>query len=499
MTEKVLLAVGDPNLSDILQKHFMSEDAFSLVNQEVFHIAYVEEIVEAQVPDLIIFHETYLESSFSKMEDRENEWITLIKKLRFIYEDQIRMVFLCERAQGDPFLSKLVSVNVLDIFNSRYIDAHDMMEQLKDKPRFFRVAKLLGDDVAFTLNEEEEGETPTPVKEESIPKKEKVIVQKVIEKKVVNKQVIKKQYQLNIQNQVSKIIGVNIERKLIIVKSPFSRVGCTFFAHQLAKQIHDKGIGVSYIENPFRSSYTFDRFNGQHQAAPDYVSLFSAHVHATEDFPQHEHILTYFDSKTSTEPTYMWEQEGVRLIATHPNKEKTYEEKDIDLMMFTKILLSLQKTPYVIIDIGCDEDREVYKELSQMADFTFTILGLDIPNLEQYFSNQKLSPKNIAIENAKQFIVGNQFTSTIAKDVLEVGSFIIPQFPADEIYQAQYKGSFLFQNRDLNRKMNHAFSPIMEHILPTEFVKQKKIENKWKNRWFNKKFDITELKGGETI
>ena len=92
----------------------------------------------------------------------------MVKNVEYIrrkYDDAIRFVFLCERPEGDPFLSELVSRNVLDIFHNRNIDLQLLIEQLQNNPKYSKVAYLVvkgstarykDEEVYVDLDEEEE-------------------------------------------------------------------------------------------------------------------------------------------------------------------------------------------------------------------------------------------------------------------------------------------------------------------------------------------------------
>lgn len=138
--KKVLLAIGNEKFNQLLRiplsKHF------SVIPEELYSLKYLEEFVEDFKPDIIILHDYYLKSEKEEAFDKEVEWLKIIERIRQLYDDQKRIVFICERNQGDPFLSELVNRNVLDIFHTRSIDINKIKEQLLEQPRYSRVAYL---------------------------------------------------------------------------------------------------------------------------------------------------------------------------------------------------------------------------------------------------------------------------------------------------------------------------------------------------------------------
>lgn len=125
--KKVLIAVGDKDYTNILKQNFANyQENFTLSSQEVLHRRYLQEIVELEKPDILIVHDTYLPSSYSTKEERENELLAFIRLFNTMFDESLRFVFLCERPVGDPFLSTLVSIGVRDIFNTSRVPLHNI-------------------------------------------------------------------------------------------------------------------------------------------------------------------------------------------------------------------------------------------------------------------------------------------------------------------------------------------------------------------------------------
>lgn len=136
----ILLAVGEPSMANILRKYF-EEGAFEVIDNDVHHRKYLNDILELENPNILILHDIYLPSDLHTKEDKEQELLTLINSWRVDRED-MRVVFICERPKNDPFLGDLVAHNVLDIFNERQIIAKNFLEQLSAPPRYANVSKF---------------------------------------------------------------------------------------------------------------------------------------------------------------------------------------------------------------------------------------------------------------------------------------------------------------------------------------------------------------------
>lgn len=505
--ENVLLAIGNKSFSSIILKHLEKHSgSFHIANQEVMHHRYLEELIEVEKPDILIVHDYHLPSDKSTQEEREEEWLSFIQRVRAKYDNQLRIVFLCEREKGDPFLSYLVSTNVLDIFNSRMIDMEDFIDQLKDTPRFKRVAKFVTKEVPIAPpsdeDEEESSEElteppkkktkekkePRPPKEKKPEKPPRPIVKKEVTKKVVNKQVVKRDFNIQVSNQVERIVGVPIEKKLVMIGSHFSRTGSTFISHLLARQLARLGVTVSYIENPYGSCYTYDRFIG-HERTSNYRSKF---------------YQLAKNPKYKDELSFDWVQDGINLISRNPSEERNYETDDIPFDVFIKVILSAP-TNVTIIDVGTDWNKPIYRDIFDIATNAFFVVEPDISSIQHLED-----PENTAtayfhdyMENEKSSLIGNRFDPEILKNEvikeLYADKLIasIPTFPSKDVFDTQYKGSFLNDTRQYSKLIATQLDPLLSELLPKEFLKKaQRRKNGLVKGLFNKKITIQQASEG---
>lgn len=497
--KKVMLAVGDKNYSDILKEIFREhKDKFELC-QEVLHRNYLEELIEVEKPDIIIIHDYYLPSDKTSEEERDQELLELVRKFRITYDASLRIVFLCERPTGDIFLSTLVSMGIMDIFNKRAFDIEEFIQQLIDKPRFSKVEKFLvfpstrpqaetadevEDDTADEQSEiNEEDDTKQIEKtddKESIQPVAKKVVEKKVVKRVVEKNVIKRNYQINVQNQTLKIVGIPVQRKLIMIGGIRPGTGSTFVSHLLARAITQLNTTVTYIENPFSPAYTYDRFIG-HQKTKNYRSLFYQYSLASDD---------------EMERQYDWELENVTLICKNPVYEpKTYSDKDVTFEIMMKVLYSA-RTIVTIVDVGTDWNRDIYKDIFDMADYCYIVIEPDIPFI-QFFEetdDETIKELHSILENKKTYLIGNRFTPNILKNELIQDLYkdklktIIPPFSMDEIFNAQYKGIFLNDYiKDFSNRYKQNMDPILKDLLPEEYLKKFRKQTNLISRIFKPK------------
>ena len=149
--KKVLLGLGNEKFNLIVREAL--SPYFEVIKEEVLSHKYLQEFIQEQNPDIIILHDYYLASEKHEPFEKELEWLQTIEYIRRAYDDSKRVVFVCERKQGDPFLSELVNRNILDIFHSRNLDIQTMIEQLQDQPRYSKVAYLKVEDSSKRYNQ----------------------------------------------------------------------------------------------------------------------------------------------------------------------------------------------------------------------------------------------------------------------------------------------------------------------------------------------------------
>jgi len=227
------------------------------------------------------------------------------------------------------------------------------------------------------------------------------------------------------------------------------------------------------MESPLTTPYTYDRFFGT-QYAPNYRGLFQ------------ELIMEYKIPNQTSE----WTKDGVQIICQNPTSD--YEApNDISLETFIKVLYSSDAL-INIIDIGTSWDKEITKDLLDIADIALMVVTPDVPLLQQLEESPKL--KSI-IQSEKLHFIGNRFSEGITnnpliKDLLaEKLILTLPSFIDTDVFQAQYQGVFLNDQKDYPLKISNLFSPITELLLPKE-VLTNKTKGGFLRSIFHKKISI---------
>lgn len=165
-----LLAVGDRDYTEILRSNFVRH-GLDVNENEVLHRNFLNEIIDTERPAAVVLHDVYLPSDTQSQQENEAEILALIEQWRSLYDDQLRVVYLCERERSDPFLAALVARNVLDIFNARIIPTKQLIEQLQAPPRYANVSRF-GIGTLELEEPEEEDTSPEPPDSEDNESKE---------------------------------------------------------------------------------------------------------------------------------------------------------------------------------------------------------------------------------------------------------------------------------------------------------------------------------------
>lgn len=461
----VLLAVGSPEMANILKRH-LEEANIDVLESEVLHRMYLDELIEIENPSMVILHDSYLPSEYEEQAQRDEELLAFVNKWRMRHEG-LRVVFLCERDKRDPFLGDLVARNVFDIFHEQQIPAKSLIEQLAAPPRYVNVAKLgVGtlsldfdsveangegtENVPEMIGEQAE-ELPKPKKQQSSkppkpPKEKKEKKEKFLFAELKDLKMPNLQIHVHRETEQQKV-QVTIGRKIIFVVSPFARTGSSFISHQLAYQLAKQGNKVAYFENPFRFPYTYDRLAG-HLEQPNYTSSYS------ED---------YRESKPKE-----WQVEGVSIEALNPTKEKPYVASQIPISRFLRLFLAKHDTPYMIIDLGADTDKEIYEELLDIASHIFLVMEPDIANFETFDQNQNHPQFNWIHrikDSEKTKVIINRYSDIASKVLPFTDFFPISSVLDQSVMQAQLNGTFSFPSREENRKQEKAFAPLVKEVL----------------------------------
>jgi len=299
----ILLAIGDETLSSLIRNHTAS--SFDVISEEVYHVNYLRDYVDLHKPDICIINEMYLEHSAIDENTRQHHLIKLFQHFRELYDDQLRIVYFCDRPVNDAFLAKLVSVNVLDIFNKNAFDVAPFIEQLEAPARYSNVKRFvvaqryqenplpISNDANSTEeiaaeaedSEEKEIEDNTSTKKQEVKEKKESKVDRV--KKPKPEIQIKERVKVK-EKVVYKDNVVHTNSKLVGVVNVTQRAGSSFFSSILAKSLAMQDISVTLYDTPAKEegkTYLYDLL-GLH-------GVFSSYFHLHHDYQQDESLTKH--------------------------------------------------------------------------------------------------------------------------------------------------------------------------------------------------------------
>ncbi|GLO68279.1 MULTISPECIES: hypothetical protein [Oceanobacillus] len=483
---RILIGVANEYISDILRKYLVPSEHFHIIEQEVMHMRFMEEVLDSEQPDILIVHDVFLPSEKMDSEERQQEWLSFLHFTRQRYND-LRIVFLCERSKEDIFLNQLIGLGIQDIFNNSSINMEHFIKQLSLPAKYSNVAKFRTSGTTATVNFQEEynydeseeelvNETLKPGDEISTEQESKTFKKRKNrnEHKIETREVI-------VEKPVERLIAYPLSKKIILVGSPFSRSGSTFVSHLIAKEMAHMDISVTYVENPFQRGYAYDRFDG-HRKTENYRSVFHSYLK---------------NNKPEPPITYEWSVDGVEMIVKHPSSEVVYDESQIDFELFIKVLLT-NKSAVTIVDVGNDWDNKTYQDLLEIASDVIMVVEPDISNI-QYLEDPNNSESDVfrqVLELDKTMFVGNRFSDILMKNKLlkdlygtEV-EISIPQFPIEAVFECQEKATFLNSHTDFSEEIEGVLHPLLELLLPENLFQRKKKKGRLLQHIFQKRSTV---------
>lgn len=451
--KKVLLAIGEEHVTHILRNN-MSE-TFDVLREEVLHAQYISEYVETSKPDILIVHEQFLQHDATTDDDRENFYLALLQQLREQYDDRVRVVFMCERGSlSDPFLAKLISVNVLDIFYQRQIDMQSFVHQLTERPRYTNVKKFLisqstspapnnevvsdnqqvADYVDKTSEERTlEGQSPKgsstedkkQIKEPKSPKQPKVVVKKEV--------VYEEKY-------------INIPSKTIGFVSLSPKAGSSFFSLNFAKALTDKGLDVTYLESPY------------HYAGKSFI-YHQLGLHLDEqweelnDFYSIPHLI---HKGEAIKAENIYHKEGIHFFLHNPNLDVVNWNYDYQLNM-----LYHSKNQFSIVDLGyLKADMQDIKRILTVLDYVFVVVN---PLPQEIDSNSHLFDILYADEHINAHYILNHSNEGINQEMLPFDAKQAIHFPSvdfKEVCQSYYDCEIPYSNKKLKPVFDEYFDTL---------------------------------------
>lgn len=485
----LVLAFPNVEFAEGLKKHLERKD--NKICETVVVLEHLLETLEGFEEDGTNIEGIIISSAIGKkLEDKRLELVSdVLMKIREKYST-LNIVVLANEQSGHPFLAELVQMGIYNIFvRGKDEFSIDLLEEVLNSPKPFSfVSKHLNINseirwrhISSQLKPDKEEVKEENDEEAASENEEKR--EKVKQEKIINKNYIKRNYSINVQNTVEKVVGYSLNRKLVLMGSVRERTGTTFISHLLADLISSYGVSVSYIENPYKPAYIYDRLYG-HKKAPNYISPF---------------FSTQEDSNKSAyqDSTSEWVQENIQWVVKNPRIDpSSYSSEDIDLEFMSKLLLGLQST-VTILDVGTDWDHPVFKELMDIANHMYLVVEPDLPLFQHFIetSDEKITNLRELHEKEQLSMVGNRFSDKIkkydvtkdfAKDIIG-----IPNFDIEDVFKVQNQGESLFHQKKYQEVIQKKLEPIAADILSKEFIKkQSKSKGLLKNLFKTKSLSI---------
>lgn len=374
MKKKVLLAIGNKELSRIFRNTFLKKaEHFIVLENEIYHQDFLEEIIQEEQPDILLLH--HMLFTHETEDSVEQNILEFIRSLKIKYDDSIRVTFLCDIPRGNQLLSKLVGLGVQDIFNEDRIPQDQFLEQLMDKPRFANVEKFIVHNTTLSF----ENALYTPIEEEQIQEEknedEEIILIKNEKKTDKELQKTKKELEkakkelaqvkekekkkdhdtaaLPHINEDELLEEIPIREKIVIeerivgamfvgIVSVEMNTGSTHLSLSLANFLNDRGLKVAVIEannsNHFFSieyvyeggrGYTSDKEMFNIKGIDHYKSIQKLNI--AELIHQYDFIILDIGHKENTDYFEEFFRAHIKIVTSHASEWK--REKLMDFLL----------------------------------------------------------------------------------------------------------------------------------------------------------------------
>lgn len=361
------MAIGNKKISQMLAAP-LNEVEFDVLQDEVIHRNYLNDMIEQTSPDMVLIHDKFLQSDFDgDDEKRDQEMLELIEYWRIQYNDKLRVVYFAIRERTDPFIADLVARNVRDIFNENSLVTLQMVEQLLEPPKYQNVIKFgvgnveLKDEIIEADEDSIEDVTEVDERSESrmndtvqsLKGSLKSIVQTA--SKSVSNQIDKNKIKSILENntdvqEVIEMMPLELQKKftrstvigtvLIGIAGVTPNTGCTNTAISLAKVLTEKGHTVALVES--NNSGDFDRIHSLYEGVKTKIAESEFEIYGVthfkyrstldldEIFSTFEYVIMDYGDLYSAFNQEQFKRSHLKLVHCSADEWKYYQVKDFE-------------------------------------------------------------------------------------------------------------------------------------------------------------------------
>ncbi|MBG9689673.1 hypothetical protein ABD91_01870 [Lysinibacillus sphaericus] len=513
--QKVLLAVGESNLSALIRSEFTESNSdkstYDVLYDEVLHRRFIQPMTLQYQPDILIIHDSFLSSSYTEQLERDDEILKTLRELR-MSEIQTRIIYICQRSSKDQFLGRLVALGVYDIFHQHQFSSTAFRRQLSEPSKFSNVSQFGVSHVELDLPEVTVPNSIADTEVDEEPASQRGIVSDLLqklppfrkseEKNVSNNseqdpavkeneggtgQLCNKvsadnepdteQYsdedqlltekEENLDTYVDSRNYLSVPSKIIVIGSLYPGAGSTLLATNLARMIAKREVDVAYVEHPFVKPYMFDYL----QIHVDEVDESEPYKDIAKEIDEHGMIL----SKGAA-----FKKHGVRWYVNDSRQEMLKEFSYEQLLTLSH---GIQAT-VLILDISNLWLEKGIQKFLYLADALYLCVEPD-PVKNDWVSinthEKKIMEFLTASEQLEQFqyVLMKNVTSVDIKMIKEMlykkPLTSVPYFDYAEVKQALFKSKFLY-DVGYDNEFEKSLEPLIKDFLPKKLLQLKRKE-----------------------
>lgn len=285
-----------------------------------------------------------------------------------------------------------------------------------------------------------------------------------------------------VEKEIIKTAYTSIPSRLIVVASMWQGAGATTLSVNLARAIANRGLKVSYVEYPRSKPYLFD-----------YLQVPKTEVETKEVFFDHFNEIKSKGQIRSKGK--VWNQKGIDWFVADTRNEPistfSYEE-------LLKLVYSINST-ITIVDVSGHLSDEGVQKFLHHADDIFVCIEPDPVKIDwlssvnisgKESSNQRIEKKVIdylnqieKVEDISYQFVNMRYTKNIdtktwLSSLEKQPITFVPSINYEEVISAVWNSTFLYDIEPYHEQLEKAFRPLVVRILPREFVKLEKKNDK---------------------
>ncbi|MFS1519578.1 hypothetical protein V1503_24430 [Bacillus sp. SCS-151] len=427
---EIIVGTGNEELDELIRGDLEQNNIGKVVSTVTTRKSLVNRVFEL-MPSIVFIGDDLV----GLEENSDDEWILVIEELRKI-SSSLRVIFFCDRPIDDVFLTKLTTLNILDIFHEGNLPPA-YIEQLQAAPAYKNIEQFRGK--VDTVTEDMQKERERQLEQQRKEKEAESIIHEG--KKPREGRVI--------ETLVPIYEQLVIQPHLIVVASAFEGAGSSIIGRILAEYLSSLNLHVGVLESPFAKPYWFDALDASKHIKGEWKSWH-------RQLEENEQVQKGSDLEIHN-VTYL-----IR------NQRETY--KKWDMMKTAHLVGYARQIPILIYDMSHGVHNEEEKLILRQANNIILTTKFDPVRVNREHESYKKMVEYMSAEQLgeKMIVIANESTPYLKKkyEKMLLGCYGVEKmvhFPTiQNINEWLMDGKGIWNS--LNEKENESIQDIMSDL-----------------------------------